>query len=382
MPFSGKERIKGTGKHQQSNILAADKEEFLQKTESSFGKRIRDIPAMIVSVLPRSARFFLFSWLLYSLTVFPAPPLHADEVNVILIGGQSNATGQGYVNNIPPCFKTDKRILLYYSGSLKGTEPAEQLVPLSPASESPDRFGVELSLGTALQKKFPQKKWAIIKHARSGSNLFRQWNPGKTSQDKQGEEYVKLLRTVRNGMEALKKQGHAPVLKAMVWQQGEGDARDIAGIKNALSYGANLNNLIKRIRADLEAPGLAFIYGSVLPVPAPARFPGREKVRQGKSAAGAKGCGGRIPYLLLRQQCALCPRRRSPAAQHGLPHPLSHGYRPSGHAWSSSPGRTLCLRIGKALETKKLTPLLFFSSPLSPAPSGKPIMFDIPPGCG
>lgn len=112
---------------------------------------------MIVSVLPRSARFFLFSWLLCSLAVFPAPPLHADEVNVILIGGQSNATGQGYVNNIPPCFKTDKRVLLYYSGSLKGTEPAEQLVPLSPASESPDRFGVELSLGTALQKKFPQK---------------------------------------------------------------------------------------------------------------------------------------------------------------------------------------------------------------------------------
>jgi hypothetical protein len=139
------------------------------------------------------------------LTVFPAPPLHADEINVILIGGQSNATGQGYVNNIPPCFKTDKRILLYYSGSLKGTGPAERLVPLSPASESPDRFGVELSLETALQKKFPQKKWAIIKHARSGSNLFRQWNPGKTSQDKQGEEYVKLIRTVRNGMEALKK---------------------------------------------------------------------------------------------------------------------------------------------------------------------------------
>lgn len=64
-------------------------------------------------------------------------PLHADEVNVILIGGQSNATGQGYVNNIPSCFKTDKRILLYYSGSLKGTEPAEQLVPLSPHPNPP-----------------------------------------------------------------------------------------------------------------------------------------------------------------------------------------------------------------------------------------------------
>lgn len=110
---------------------------------------------MIVSVLPRSARFSSFHGCFAPLTVFPAPPLHADEINVILIGGQSNATGQGYVNNIPPCFKTDKRILLYYSGSLKGTGPAEQLVRLSPASESPDRFGVELSLGTALQKNGP-----------------------------------------------------------------------------------------------------------------------------------------------------------------------------------------------------------------------------------
>lgn len=46
---------------------------------------------------------------------------------------------------------------------------------------------------------------------------------------------------------------------------------------------------------------------------------------------------------------------------------------------------TLCLRIGKALETKKTDTPALFSSPLSPAPpapSGKPIMFDIPPGCG
>ena len=130
---------------------------------------------------------------------------------------------------------------------------------LEPGIRIPRPFWRGTKPGNSVAEKIPAKKWAIIKHARSGSNLFRQWNPGKTSQDKQGEEYVKLIRTVRNGMEALKKQGHAPVLKAMVWQQGEGDARDIAGIKNALSYGANLNNLIKRIRADLEAPGLAFI---------------------------------------------------------------------------------------------------------------------------
>lgn len=156
-------------------------------------------------------------------------------------------------------------------------------------------------------------------------------------------------------MEALKKQGHAPVLKAMVWQQGEGDARDIAGIKNALSYGANLNNLIKRIRADLEAPGLAFIYGSVLPVPAPARFPGREKVRQGQ-----KDVAEESRTSLSVNNALYVPADDLQLRSMDFRTPI-HGYRPSGHAWSSSPGRTLCLRIGKALETKKTRhPCSFF----------------------
>ena len=41
---------------------------------------------MIVSILPCSARFFLFSWLLCSLPVFLAPSLHADEINVSRAG--------------------------------------------------------------------------------------------------------------------------------------------------------------------------------------------------------------------------------------------------------------------------------------------------------
>lgn len=76
---------------------------------------------------------------------------------------------------------------------------------LEPGIRIPRPFWRGTKPGNSVAEKIPAKKWAIIKHARSGSNLFRQWNPGKTSQDKQGEEYVKLIRTVRNGMEALKK---------------------------------------------------------------------------------------------------------------------------------------------------------------------------------
>ena len=152
----------------------------------------------------------------------------------------------------------------------------------------------------------------------------------------------------------------------MVWQQGEGDARDIAGIKNALSYGANL---IKRIRADLEAPGLAFIYGSVLPVPAPARFPGREEVRQGQKDVAEES---RTSLSVNNAVYVPADDLQLRSVDFRTPYPTdtvhlgTHGILALG---------TLCLRIGKAL----------FSSPLSPAPpapSGKPIMFDIPPGCG
>lgn len=41
-------------------------------------------------------------------------------VDVYLIGGQSNATGQGYVVNIPEDFTVDTAVLFFYSCSLDG----------------------------------------------------------------------------------------------------------------------------------------------------------------------------------------------------------------------------------------------------------------------
>ena len=67
----------------------------------------------------------------------------------------------------------------------------------------------------------------------------------------------------------------------MVWQQGEGDARDIAGMENSLNYGANLNHFIKRVRGQLNTPKMLFVYGYVIPVPLE-RFTGRDEVRDGQ----------------------------------------------------------------------------------------------------
>ena len=66
----------------------------------------------------------------------------ARIVDVFLIGGQSNATGQGYVRNIPRSFEVDTTVMFYYSRYLNGGKGGERWRLLCQASESDDKFGV------------------------------------------------------------------------------------------------------------------------------------------------------------------------------------------------------------------------------------------------
>ena len=207
----------------------------------------------------------------------------AQEVDVYLIGGQSNATGQGYVRNIPASFRLDTTVLFYYSHFLNKGEDGECWRALCQASETKDKFGVELSLGTKLQELYPKRRVALIKHALSGSNLYEQWNPGNRSGNVQGEEYVKFAETVHNAIKDLEKQGFRPVIRAMVWQQGEADARDIAGMDQSRHYGTNLKNFIEQVRKEFTCDSMLFVYGTVMPLAAP-RFTGRELVREAQVA--------------------------------------------------------------------------------------------------
>lgn len=208
-------------------------------------------------------------------------------IDVILIGGQSNATGQGYMRNIPKDFVINENVLFYYSKYLNSGKGSEYWRPLCQASESMDKFGVELSLGSSLQKTFPNKKFAIIKHALSGSNLYAQWNPGNRDNEKQGAEYAKFKQTVTKALNDLIEDGYTPIIHAMVWQQGEGDARDIAGMEQSRKYGENLNNFILQVRKAFSAENMLFVYGSVMPLAA-TRFTGRDLIRQAQKDVSEK----------------------------------------------------------------------------------------------
>ena len=183
-------------------------------------------------------RYLLIFFLVF--TVMISFSQKRKAIDVYLIGGQSNATGQGYMKNIPADFEIDKSVRFFYSHYLGGGGTAMEWGPLCQASETPDKFGVELSMGTRLKQLNPDREIALIKHALSGSNLYEQWNPGKNKKDTAnfGPEFRKFIHTIEAGLRELEAKGYNPEIKAMVWQQGEADARDIAGKENNRNYGA------------------------------------------------------------------------------------------------------------------------------------------------
>jgi hypothetical protein len=68
------------------------------------------------------------------------------------------------------------------------------------------------------------------------------------------------------------------VIRTMLWQQGESDSMNGS---YGLAYDKNLSHLIKRVRAQFNAPHMSFVYGQVLPMPlGPAVY--RNQVRQGQ----------------------------------------------------------------------------------------------------
>lgn len=227
---------------------------------------------------------------LFNAAGLPAAPFRTDRpIRVYLIGGQSNATGQGYVKNLPPDFAPSSRVLLYHSGAphLHGTGQAETWQPLQPAAESPDRFGPELTFGNRMREML-EGHWivgeahriALIKHAHSGTNLYEQWAPGAGAQDRKhwGEQFATFVATVDAGLAGLRARGHEPTVAGMIWLQGEADA-DKGGAE-ADAYADNLTHFIARVREQFHAPELIFAYAEIAKLPGR----GRDVVRRAQRA--------------------------------------------------------------------------------------------------
>ena len=165
-------------------------------------------------------------------------PLTATaKTHFYLMAGQSNMMGKGKTARLPATYKkTPANIQFFYQGRPR------KLAQFA-------FFGPEVSFAHAIARAYPNDTHIIIKYVATGSSI-RQWLPGQRL-------YQGLLKQLQ-----LMKLPEDAQLEAVVWMQGEKDARQR---QTAMQYESNLKHFIKALRNDLNAPQSDFIMGKINP---------------------------------------------------------------------------------------------------------------------
>ncbi len=157
-------------------------------------------------------------------------------VYVYLIAGQSNAAGNGYLEDLSTDNKKTYQNVFWYAGGDVNPSYEERLACVSGAygqGVNAASFGLEQGMAQILSAQTAEDgiKRAIIKCAFDGSSIkedpesnpqFGNWNVYDDAGD--GGNYTEFLRVVNAGMQALEDYGLTPVISGMALLQGESDA--------------------------------------------------------------------------------------------------------------------------------------------------------------
>lgn len=234
----------------------------------------------------------------------------ATEVDVYLLGGQSNMEGQGNLADLTESQKQFRNPVYFWNG--KEFEPL--VVGKTRTSNRPGRFGLELSFARDMAKHGGPVY--LVKFSASGMPLHHGWDrntwkggepspgrvnfyPGSTSGDPaRGTLYDRMKNRFLDAIADLEKRGLTPKVRSFLWMQGEQDSKHEV---SATTYAQSLALLFQRVREDVDSPNLKLVYGQVLPYEdAMARFTHREQIREQMAAAdGRSGRPESIPDAVM-----------------------------------------------------------------------------------
>ena len=194
------------------------------------------------------------------------PDGKGKTVRVILLGGQSNASGCS-LDEYLRLNVSDEKYQEYQAGYdnvyinyLAGANMSEAFVKCSTLQgELEGGFGPELGLAEKLNKMYPDEDFVIIKCAWGGTNLYEQWL-SPSSSGKTGQLYKQFVKFVQTSIDYLEGKNYEVSIEAMCWMQGESDS---FLTESAAQYGEHLKNFIADIRDEFSdyasEDGIAFI---------------------------------------------------------------------------------------------------------------------------
>lgn len=197
------------------------------------------------------------------------------EVDLILLAGQSNAVGFDTHGQALKEEPVDRQILFWWrcgdppadkydstsnsqwtflKAQPKGKPSKDNVIGRQYGNFRSDLggFGPEIGLGRYLQKNKPLKKIAIVKVAYNGTSIT-EWGRSKNEKI---TCYQALLNETKIAILKAKKDGINLHTRALVWVQGEGDAKEKVLADN---YENNLKNMIEALQQDLKAPKMKIL---------------------------------------------------------------------------------------------------------------------------
>ena len=194
------------------------------------------------------------------------PDGNGKHVKVILLMGQSNATGVGRVEYLQK-YTTEEQFALYQSGfdSVRINYCVDNHTNCSNGefvsvdlgcSANADIFGPEVGMAEKFSEAWGDEEVVILKYSYSGTALYSQW----LARGERGSIYRAMRKFVDTYMTALRENGYDARLGAICWMQGESDSfYDIAKERYYEAQG----NFVSYLREDFakyaEEGGICFI---------------------------------------------------------------------------------------------------------------------------
>lgn len=241
------------------------------------------------------------------------PDGNGKEATVILLGGQSNASGCSLDEYLKRNVSAEK-YAEYQSGYdnvyinfLSGSRTSQGFVKCATLQGEPEgTFGPELGLAEKLHELYSDRTFFIIKYAWGGTNLYEQWL-SPSSFGKTGKLYKQFVAYVKTSVEYLKSKNYDVKIEGMCWMQGESDA---LSVKASTGYAKHLENFIADIRKEFSqyAPedGIAFVDAYI--AANPAYWVYYESVNQGKlEVAQRSSMNALVDTITARLTCSKEP---------------------------------------------------------------------------
>ncbi len=190
-------------------------------------------------------------------TDYPLPDTLADgqgkAVKVVLLLGQSNATGASIVSYLEKSVPTDDfarytegfpSVLINYCLDDHNATSGGAFVKVDLTCGATDGFfGPEVGMAEVLSEAWPDQTVILLKYTMSGYSLAQHW----LAKGERGSIYDAFLLFAQTYMDALLAKNYDAQIGAICWMQGESDTTE----QKAAVYYDNQTAFVSYLREDL-----------------------------------------------------------------------------------------------------------------------------------